>query len=110
MTSQWEISAFAAAVIICAIVAGVFLSFSDFIMKSLSMGTPVASIESMQLINRRVYNSLFLVLLLGMAIASLGLIAYALLNPLSSASSWIISGGIVYFIGVFLVTVIFNVP
>ena len=110
MTSQWIIPVFGTAVIVCGLIAGVFLSFSDFIMKSLSAGTPVCGIESMQIINRKVYHSLFLILLLGMAAASLALVVCALLIPLNGVSSWIILGSMVYLIGVFLVTVVFNVP
>ncbi len=110
MSPIWMIVTSASAVVICGLVAGVFLAFSDFVMKSFSASTPVAGMECMQVINRKVYRSLFLPMLLGMAAASLALIAFGLLNPQVSGSSWIISAGMTYIIGVFIVTMVFNVP
>ena len=39
------------AVIACALVVGVFLTFSDFVMRSLNWSSPEAGIEVMQSIN-----------------------------------------------------------
>ena len=110
MTLQWIVPAFGAAVIICAIISGVFLAFSDFVMKSLTMAQPSVGIVSMQLINRRVYSSLFLVLLMGFSAGCLLLAYIALVYLTGSASSWVLAGSGIYLTGVFLVTIIFNVP
>ncbi len=110
MTSSWILIVCAISVIACGLVSGVFLTFSDFVMKSLAAANPAGGIESMQIINRRVFKSVFMVLLLGMSALSPFLIGYAYLNVTGSASAWIIAGGVIYLAGVFLVTLIFNVP
>ena len=61
--SVWGLIALAMAT---GLVAGVFLTFSDFVMKSLFAAEPAAGTEAMQIINRKVYNSIFMVLLIGM--------------------------------------------
>ena len=40
----------------------VFLTFSDFVMKSLFASQPATGTEAMQIINRKVYHSIFMVL------------------------------------------------
>ena len=98
------------AVVASGLVAGVFLTFSDFVMKSLAVAKAPVGAHAMQLINRYVYGSKFLVLLLGMAPVSLLLAGYAYFYMSGPAAAWIIAGGVVYVIGVFLVTMACNVP
>ena len=71
MTSTWFLIVCEISVIACVLVSGVFLTFSDFVMKSLAAANPVGGIESMQIINRKVFKSVFMVLLLGMSGLSL---------------------------------------
>ena len=59
----WGLVALALA---AALVAGVFLTFSDFVMPSLFAAAPSAGTEAMQIINRKVYRSIFMVLLIGL--------------------------------------------
>ena len=68
MTPQWMLLASEFSVIAFALVAGVFLTFSDFVMRSLAATQPAGGIEAMQQINRKVFRTLFMVLLIGMAI------------------------------------------
>lgn len=110
MTSQLILIACATAVIICGLIAGVFLAFSDFVMKSLHAARTASGIESMQLINRKVYGSIFLTLLIAMAVASVCLAAYASLRMAGPEAVWIVAGCALYAIGVFVVTMVFNVP
>ncbi|SLN40165.1 hypothetical protein PEL8287_01982 [Roseovarius litorisediminis] len=110
MTHTIELIAYAGATLLTGLVAGVFLAFSDFVMRSLSAATPVAGIEAMQLINRKVYASVFLVWLLGMAPVSAALAAYAWFAIDGPAADWFIAGGTIYVIGTFLVTMLGNVP
>lgn len=49
------------------LVAGVFQSFSDFVMRGLIFAEPVGGAQSMQMINRTVMRSVFIILLLGLA-------------------------------------------
>ena len=55
------------AVIAYALVGGVFLAFSDFIMRSLVLTGGHGGIEAMQTINREVFRWVFMALFLGMA-------------------------------------------
>lgn len=86
-----------------ALVGGVFLTFSDFVMRSLSAATPEAGMEAMQLINRKVYQSVFMVLLLG-------LVPVVIALALAEGSRWTIAGGVIYLAGVMGVTMLGNVP
>jgi len=110
MTSHLVLVASATAVIGCGLIAGVFLAFSDFVMKSLYAASPAGGIEAMQMINRNVYGSVFLTLLIAMAAASVGFVLFAALYMTGPAVFWIMAGCALYAIGVFLVTVVFNVP
>lgn len=110
MTSHLLLVACASAVIGCCLIAGVFLAFSDFVMKSLYAANPAGGIESMQMINRKVYGSIFLTLLIAMSAASVVLALYAAFGMTGPSVVWIIAGCALYVIGVFLVTVVFNVP
>lgn len=97
------------AVIATGLLAGVFLTFSDFIMRSLTSARPEAGAEAMQEINRKVYRSVFLALFFAMAGSSVLLIGGAFSTP-APASPWLIAGEGLYLIGVFGITVFGNVP
>lgn len=92
------------------LVAGVFLTFSDFVMRSLGRAAPTAGIEAMQMINREVYRSLFMVLLLGMAVASLALAVAGAVFFGGSVAAWLIAAAAAYLAGVAVVTAAANVP
>ncbi len=110
MTDDLILIACAAAVVVCGLIAGVFLAFSDFVMKALIGASPAGGIEAMQLINRKVYGSVFMALLIAMLVISVALVPYAVVYMTSPAVVWIICGCVLYLIGVFIVTVAFNVP
>jgi len=97
-------------VIAYALVGGVFLAFSDFIMRSLTNTAAPGGIEAMQVINREVFKFVFMASFLGMAVLSFGLALYAYLYLEGSAGLYIIFASAVYLVGVFGVTVAFNVP
>ena len=93
-----------------ALVAGVFQSFSDFIMKALVATKPAGGAEAMQHINQTVFRSVFLVMMLGLAPLTMGLAAYAYYHLDGARQAWIIAGAIVYATSVFGVTMLGNVP
>jgi uncharacterized membrane protein len=64
----------------------------------------------MQHINRKVFRTLFMVLLIGMAIVSPLMAVVAFWQVSGPASAWIIAAAVTYVIGTFGVTVVFNVP
>ncbi len=97
-------------VIAYALVGGVFLAFSDFIMRALSVTSGHGGAEAMQAINREVFRWVFMTLFLGLAAASLALVVYAALGLTGPAATLIAAAGLVYLLGCFGVTVAFNVP
>ena len=98
------------AILAYALVGGVFLAFSDFIMRSLSLTGGVGGVEAMQVINREVFRWVFMALFLGMAAVSLVISGYAAISLSGPAGTLILLSGIVYLVGCFGVTVVFNVP
>ena len=79
-------------------------------MRALGLARGVAGIEAMQVINREVYGSAFLVVLLGLAPVAVALGLYALARVEGAAMVWIVAGSAIYVIGTVLVTMLGNVP
>ena len=98
------------AILAYALLGGVFLAFSDFIMRSLALTGGHGGIEAMQAINREVFRWVFMVLFLGMAPVSLLIAGYGAFGLSGPAGTLIMMAGLVYFVGCFGVTVFFNVP
>ncbi len=110
MTSTWFFVVLEISVIACGLVSGVFLTFSDFVMRSLDRAKTAAGVEVMQVINREVFRSVFMVLLLGLSALSPFLIGCAYFNIAGPTSALVMTGGAIYLGGVFVVTLVFNVP
>ena len=68
-----------AAILAYALIGGVFLAFSDFIMRSLARTSGTGGVEAMQVINREVFRWVFMVLFIGLAPFSIGLALYGLI-------------------------------
>src|SRR6056297_3047794 len=98
------------AILAYALVGGVFLAFSDFIMRSLALTGGTGGLEAMQVINREVFRWVFMALFLGMAAVSLAIAGYGAANLNHPAGALILAASLVYLIGCFGVTVFFNVP
>jgi len=98
------------AILAYALVGGVFLAFSDFIMRSLALTGGHGGVEAMQVINREVFRWVFMALFLGMAAVSLMIAGYGAFVLSGPAGTLIMLAGLVYLVGCFGVTVFFNVP
>lgn len=98
------------AILAYALVGGVFLAFSDFIMRSLSLTDGTGGVEAMQVINREVFRWVFMALFLGMAAISLIVAVYGGIFVGGGPGAMIMVAGLVYVVGCFGVTVFFNVP
>ncbi len=98
------------AVIAYAIVGGIFIAFSDFIMRSLARTSGTGGVEAMQVINREVFRWVFMVLFLGLAPVSLSIALYGIVSVGGSTGLLLAAAGLTYFVGCFGVTVAFNVP
>ena len=103
-------SAVVLALIGSALIGGVFLAFSSFIMEALRRLPSVEGIAAMQSINVVVLNKSFLGAFIGTAVISL-LVAGLAINEWGRPSApWFLTGALFYLIGTFLVTGLGNVP
>jgi uncharacterized membrane protein len=93
-----------------ALVGGVFLAFSDFIMRALSLTPGQGGVEAMQAINREVFRWVFMALFLGLAPVSLLITAYGAIVVEHGPGHVMMLSGVTYFVGCFGVTVFANVP
>lgn len=98
------------AILAYALVSGVFLAFSDFIMRSLAHTSGVGGVDAMQTINREVFRWVFMVLFIGLAPLSLLIAVYGGIFVGNGPGNLMMIAGLIYFIGCFGVTVCFNVP
>jgi len=94
----------------CGLIAGFFLTFSDFLMRSLKLSKSSVGIEVMQIINVEVWKSIIIVLLWGFVAITAGLGIYAYFNLSSPALPYILTGSGSYIIGVLGVSYLFNIP
>jgi uncharacterized membrane protein len=110
MTSQILFALTFASAIGSGLIAGLFCSFSNFVMKALGSLPPEKGASAMQAINATILNPLFLSVFVGTAVASLAIVILAAVQWSSPGTGWIITGGLLYFLGGFIVTIVCNVP
>lgn len=103
-------AAAAVAAIASAVVGGVFLAFSDFVMRGLAQAGDAHGAEAMRAINRTVLRSVFLATFFALAALSLvWVIDFVWRGPVGDGL-WLAVGGAVYLASVFGVTIFGNVP
>jgi uncharacterized protein (TIGR02246 family) len=98
------------AVLGCGLVAGIFLAFSNFVMKALASVPPASGIASMQSINVMVLNRWFFAVFFGTAACCLVLVVASLLHWQRPGATYLLVAGLLYFVGTVLVTIVCNVP
>lgn len=91
------------------IVAGVFLCFSSFMVRTLRELAPADGMRVMQSINRTIVRSPFILAFISTALLSVTLVIFAAVSP-SAQSPWIIAASLTFIIGGVVVTGMFNVP
>jgi uncharacterized membrane protein len=94
----------------CGLVAGVFFAFSTFVMPALARLKPSQGITAMQSINITAINPLFMLALLGTAVACLFIVISTLLHWHRSGTIYLSIGSLLYLVGTILVTILGNVP
>ena len=92
------------------LMAGVYFTFSGFVMKAFAKIESSQGIAAMNSINETILRSLFMPLFFGSSIISLVLIIVAFSQWSNADSVLMLIAGLVYFVGMFLCTAIFNVP
>lgn len=96
-------------IICCGMIAGFFLTFSDFLMRSFKMAKGPNGIQVMQILNREISKSITIFLLWITLFLSLFLAVYGQLNISGIRSLLLLSGAIFYFLGVLVVSFLFNI-
>lgn len=108
--SSWFFILAQFSVLAYALLAGVFLAFSDFIMRALSRTSGTGGVETMQVINREVFRYVFIPLFIAMAPVSLVIAAYGGAVLGSGPGFVMMLAGLAYLMGCFGVTIRGNVP
>ena len=94
----------------CGLLAGLYFAFSTFIMTALGRIGQAAGIAVMNAINVAIVQSLFLPIFLGTTATSAALAVIALFRLGEPGAVTMLAGGVLYVLGMFVVTMIFNVP
>jgi uncharacterized membrane protein len=92
------------------LMGGLLFAFSNFVMKALLQQPPASAIRTMQAINLMIVNPLFLAIFLGTALATAILAVTAFLRLSTSGMPLLLAGAVLFLLGTFGVTMIFNVP
>jgi uncharacterized membrane protein len=94
----------------CGLMGGVYFAFSAFVMTSLGRIDQAAGIAAMNAINADIVRSLFMPFFLGTTLAGAALAGLGVFRW-GEPGAWAMSaGGIVYVLGMFVVTMVCNVP
>lgn len=93
-----------------ALVGGTLFGFSAFVMPALGRLAPPEAIRAMQAINVAALRPPFMIAFLGTAVAALAVGAWALLGPAGAMRSGLLTGSLLYLVGVFAVTAVVHVP
>lgn len=94
----------------CAVMAGLYFAFSAFIMRALGEIDRAAGIAAMNAINRVILRSLFMPIYLGSTLTSIGVAVAATLGWGEPGALAMLAGAVVYVLGMFGVTMVYNVP
>lgn len=94
----------------CGLLAGLYFTFSAFIMMALGRIDQAAGISAMNAINTAIVQSLFMPLFLGTTLTSLAMAVIGLIRWDQPGAMVMVAGGVIYVVGMFVVTMVFNVP
>lgn len=94
----------------CALMAGVYFAFSAFIMFAFARIAPTHGIAAMVAINEVILRSLFMPLFAGTTLAALILMGIGTFRWSEPGSFAMVVGGGFYVVGMFVVTMVCNVP
>lgn len=92
------------------IMAGLFFSFSAFIMQAFGKRPAPVGIAAMQSINETILNPIFFSVFFGTALIGLVLGVQALIEWADPGSPWRLAGGLLYLVSAIGITMQSNVP
>ena len=98
------------ATISAGLMAGVYFAFSAFIMRSLDQLGPVKAADAMNSINEVILHSWFMLLFFGSTLLYFMIVVVAVVSAEMSAHWLLLSSGVIYILGMFCCTAMFNVP
>lgn len=110
MRSAWITGLLWFSAIGCGLIAGLYFAFSGFIMTALSRIDQASGVAAMNSINSVILRSLFMPIFFGTTLAALALAIAAAFRWGTPGSVAMLVGGVVYVVGMFIVTMLFNVP
>ena len=90
--------------------AGFFFAFSFVVMPGLGAMEPLAALGSMQAINRAVRNAVFALGFFGAMVLCIAVALHALVRRDAPACRLALAAALIYLVGAFGVTTLFNVP
>jgi uncharacterized membrane protein len=99
-----------AAALGCGVMAGLFFTFSVFMMKALDRLPGTQGLATMQAINTAIITPLFLLAFLGTAALSAALAVISLVDWDGSGSAYLLVGSLLYLLGVIVLTGGYHVP
>jgi len=99
-----------AAALSSGVMAGVYLAFSSFIMRSFNQLDASQAVAAMNAINITIVRSVFMPVFFGSTIISICLIVTSIVYWDEVGAGVMLIAGVVYFMGMFVCTVLFNVP
>ncbi|HEX2749443.1 MAG TPA: anthrone oxygenase family protein [Verrucomicrobiales bacterium] len=94
----------------CGLLAGLYFAFSAFIMRALGRIDPPAGMAAMNAINAGIVKSLFMPVFLGTTLTAAALAVMAPFHWGEPGALAMLAGGVLYVSGMFVVTMVFNVP
>jgi uncharacterized membrane protein len=94
----------------CGVIGGLYFTFSTFVMSALARIDRASGVAAMNAINVVIVRSAFLPVFLGTTVAALALALVGLFHLDAAGAPAMIAGGAAYVVGMFVVTMLFNVP
>jgi len=99
-----------AAALGCGLVGGLCFTFSTAVMPAFDDLAPSAAIAAMQSINRSIVNPVFLLALLGTALACVALVVWSVRAWGQPGARLVLAGAALYLAGMMVVTIAGNIP
>ncbi len=92
------------------VVTGLLFAFSNFVMRALQDLPTEQGMFAMQRINERIINPIFLMFFMGTPAICLIIAVLSVLDLGAPGHAYLLAGGVVYLLGPFGITMLFNVP
>ena len=92
------------------LMAGVYFAFSTFIMRAFDQLGAARAADAMNAINEVILRSWFMSLFFGSTLLYALLAGYAAFAADLDGRWWLLTAGLIYVVGMFLCTALFNVP